>query len=139
MPSAGTIFRSWFDDVWNQGKAEHIGRYLSRDVVMHALDMNGADVRGPEGFQAFFEHLLENFSNIHFTVHEVVEEGDRAAGRWTARLTHSGDGFGAPATGETVNISGMSMIRVADGQVVEAWDEWDRLRLATACRMLTPV
>jgi steroid delta-isomerase-like uncharacterized protein len=137
MPSPGTIIRLWFEEVWNQRDASRIAVYLAPDAIIHAADMDGADARGPEGFRPFFEQFLENFSGIRFTVHDVIEDGDRAAGRWTVQLTHSGDGFGVPASGETMTITGMSMIRAVDGQVVEGWNEWDRLRLATTCRMLT--
>ncbi|MBC9178153.1 ester cyclase [Pseudoroseomonas ludipueritiae] len=139
MPSPGAIFRLWFEEVWNQRDASRIAAYLAPEAIIHAADMQGADARGPAGFQPFFEQFLENFSGIRFTVHEVIEAGDMAAGRWTVQLTHSGDGFGVRATGQTMAITGMSMIRVAGDQVVEGWNEWDRLRLATACRMLVPV
>ncbi|MBS7813084.1 ester cyclase [Roseococcus pinisoli] len=137
-PSAGTILRLWFEEVWNRKDVSLIETYFAPDGVTYALDLSGADARGPAAFQAFFEEFLASFPDIHFTVHDVVEDGDRAAGRWSARLTHSGDGFGFTASGETVTVTGMSMVRVENGMMVESWNEWDRLRLATACRMTAP-
>ncbi|MBO1076739.1 ester cyclase [Roseomonas marmotae] len=139
MPSAGLILRHWFEEVWNQKDASRMADYIAPECVLHSTDMAGSDLRGPAAFQIFFDQVQGNFSDVQFTVHDVVEQGDRAAGRWTARMTHTGDGFGVPATGRSVTISGMSMVRVEDGKVAEAWDEWDRFRLATTCGMVARV
>jgi predicted ester cyclase len=61
----------------------------------------------------FQQQLLQSFPDLKFTVHEIVENGDWAAGRWSAQATHSGDGLGVPATGETVKVTGMSMVRAS--------------------------
>lgn len=137
-PSPGTVLRLWFEEIWNKKDASRIETYFAPHGITYALDLSGADAEGPEAFRAFFEQFLESFPDVHFTVHDVIESGDRAAGRWSATLTHSGDGFGFTASGETVTVTGMSMIRVEDGMMVESWNEWDRMRLATACRMVGP-
>jgi predicted ester cyclase len=136
-PSAGTVLRLWFEEVWNRQDASRIAAYLAPEGVVHSLDMSGADARGPAAFQAFQQQILAGFAGIHVTVNDLVEDGDRAAARWTMRMTHSGQGVGEP-TGETVTVDGISLVRMADGMIVEAWDAWDRLRLLTACRVLQP-
>ncbi len=136
MPSPGELFHLWFEEIWNGRDESKVARYLAPDGILHALDMSGEDAHGPEAFHTFRQDMLSCFPDIHFTVHEVVEDADRAAGRWSAEATHAGDGMGAMATGEKIAITGMSMIRVADGQITEAWNEWDRIRLATACRIM---
>jgi hypothetical protein len=40
---------------------------------------------------------------------------------------HSGDGLGMPATQKTIHATGISIIRIANGQMVEAWQNWDML------------
>jgi len=41
--------------------------------------------------------------------------------RWTITSTHTGPFFGVAPTGRTVQVSGMDMLRVADGKFVEHW------------------
>jgi predicted ester cyclase len=137
-PSAGTIFRLWFDEVWNQRDPSRIATYFAPGGIAYAADLYGADVHGPAAFRAFFEQFLQSFSDVHFTVEDVWEFGNKAAGRWTLRLTHSGDGFGFTASGVTAKVTGMTMIRVEGGMIVEGWNEWDRMRLASACGMVKP-
>jgi len=138
MPSPGEMIRLWYEEVWNQRDAGKIPRYLAPDGIIHALDVAGDSAQGPEAFRAFQQQLLQSFPDLHFTVHDVIENGDWAAGRWSAEATHTGDGFGVNATGEPVRFTGMSMVRASGGQIVEAWNEWDRIRLATTCRMVMP-
>jgi predicted ester cyclase len=136
--SAGAVLRLWFDEVWNRRDAGRIRTYMAPDGIAHAVDETGADAHGPAAFEVFFERFLDSFSDIHFTMHDVVEAGPMAAGRWTARLTHSGPGLGVAPTGQTVTVSGMSMVRVEDGLIREGWNEWDRLGMATACQLAVP-
>jgi len=45
--------------------------------------------------------------------------------RWTATGTCREPFMGVPATGQAVDFTGIELIRIADGQVVERWGEWD--------------
>lgn len=136
--SPGEIMRLWFEEVWNQRNGERIAAYLAPHGVIRAADEAGADARGPEGFRGFHARFLAAFPELHFTLHDVIEQGTMAASRWSVRVVHGGDGLGVPPTGAAVTLTGMAMLRVEDGMVVEAWNEWDRLGLATACRMVAP-
>ena len=42
-------------------------------------------------------------------------------------MTHTGDHLGMPATGKQVRITGITIARIRDGQVIEGWDNWDQL------------
>jgi len=44
-------------------------------------------------------------------------------------MTHLGDDLGIPSTGRRVTVTGMSMARVRDGQMVEGWNNWDTMAL----------
>ena len=61
------------------------------------------------------------------TVHETIAEGDRVCVRWSSTGKHTGDGLGVPATGKTIEVTGISILRVAGGKIVEAWQNWDML------------
>jgi predicted ester cyclase len=131
------LIRLWFEEVWNRRDADRIAEYLAPDGVIHATDEEGGDTHGPQQFRAFHQRMLAAFPDIHFTVVEVLADDRMAAARWTARLTHCGIGMGEP-TGAAITLSGMSMLRVENGMGVEGWNEWDRLRLALACRRVVP-
>ena len=114
----------WFEEVWNKGRREAIAEMLSPHAVLHE---GGVDCAGPEGFYSFFDRLHAAFSDFRVTVHDTFAEGDRACLRWTCSCRHTGDALGMPATQKTVHVTGISILRVAEGRMVEAWQNWDML------------
>jgi predicted ester cyclase len=55
-------------------------------------------------------------------VRDMVAEDDRVAVRWVARATHTGSLFGEEATGRPVTVDGMTVHRVLDDRIAEAWE-----------------
>jgi steroid delta-isomerase-like uncharacterized protein len=121
-----TLGTRWFEEVWNKGRRSAIAEMLAPDSVLHE---GGEDSVGPEGFYAFYDRLNAAFSEFRVTVHDTIAEGDRACFRWTCSCKHTGDALGIPATQRTVHVTGMSIMRIADGRMVEGWQNWDMLGL----------
>jgi predicted ester cyclase len=61
------------------------------------------------------------------TIDDMVVEGDKVVGRFTFGGTHTGDLMGIAPTGKKVEMTGISIIRVADGKFVEEWQIYDAL------------
>jgi steroid delta-isomerase-like uncharacterized protein len=114
----------WFEEVWNKGRRASIAELLAPDAVLHEDDK---DIVGPEGFYAFYDRLNAAFSDFRVTVQDTIAEGDRVCVRWTCSCKHTGDAMGMPATQKTVHVTGMSILRVANGRMVEGWQNWDML------------
>jgi len=121
-----TFGARWFEEVWNKGRREAIAEMLPPDGVLHE---GRTDSVGPEGFYAFYDRLKAAFSDFHVTVHNTIAEGDLSCVRWSCSCKHTGDGLGMPATHKTVHVTGMSMIRIANGRMAECWQNWDMLGL----------
>lgn len=116
----------WFEEVWNKLRREAIAELLTPDAVLHE---SGTDTIGPEGFYPFYDRLRATLSDIHVTVHDTVVEGDKLVIRWSCTGRHTGGGLGVPATGRTIDVTGMSLMRVENGRLAEAWQNWDMLAL----------
>ena len=69
------------------------------------------------------------FPDLHFTLEDVIGEGDRVVVRWTATGTHKAEVMGVPATGKRVAVTGIEVSRFADGKLAETWVNWDALGL----------
>ncbi len=65
------------------------------------------------------------FPDLDFTIDDIVASGDRVGVRFTASGTQLAPFFGIPGTGRQVAWTGNMIFRVADGQIVEGWEEWD--------------
>ncbi len=72
---------------------------------------------------------LTAFPDLHFTIEDIVAEGDTVVVRSTARGTHQGELMGIPLTGKQVAVSGISITRIANGKAVEEWFNGDDLGL----------
>src|SRR5450432_812394 len=108
----------WFEEVWNKQRRDAIAELLTPDAVVH----DGAiDSTGPEGFYAFFDRMQSAVSGMHVTVHDTMADRDLICVRWSCTGQHTGDGLGIPSTGKTFHVTGLSMIRVANGKLVEGW------------------
>ncbi len=114
----------WFEEVWNKGRRAAIAEMLAPDGVLHE---GGTDCVGPEGFYPFFDRLNAAFSEFRVTVHDTIAEGDRVCVRWTCTCKHSGGALGMPASDRTVHVTGISIMRIANGRLVEGWQNWDML------------
>jgi len=118
--------RRWFEEVWNKGRRDAIPEMLAPDAVLHE---GGQDSVGPDGFYPLFDRFQNAMEDIQTTVHDSIVEGDRLCIRWSFAAKHSGPGLGIPASGKTVHVSGITIMRIADGKAVEGWQNWDMLGL----------
>ena len=88
------------------------------DVVLHGYP--GA-LQGRDGLRAFHEALWEAFPDARLTVEDLVVETDRAALRYRLQGTHSGPYLGVAPTGLSFDVEGLTLLRLAEGCVVEEW------------------
>ena len=120
------VFRRWFEEVWNEGRAEAIEEMFAEDGVAHGLaDASGAELRGPAHFREFQRGFRDAFPDIRVTVEDVIAEGDKVAGRCSARATHRSASLGFAATNRAVEFEGMCIARIRGGKIVEAWNTFD--------------
>ena len=74
---------------------------------------------------AFYDTLWSAFPDARVVLHDVVEQGDRLACRFTLTGTHQGEFLGVPATGRPIAMDGITILRFAGGQCVERWSQGD--------------
>jgi steroid delta-isomerase-like uncharacterized protein len=82
---------------------------------------------GREHFKEFASMYRSAFPDVHMQIEDQIAEGDRVATRWVAIGTHEGDLMGINPTGNRVTVAGMTIDRIADGQIAETWDNYDAL------------
>ena len=121
-----TLVHEWFDEVWHKGDEAALYRLFAEDGVAHGLeDGEGRPLVGPTAYGAFMSTYKGAFPDIRFTVEDTVQEGEKVAFRCVVEGTHTGEGLGIAPTGRPIRIEGMGIVRVQDGQIVEAWNVFD--------------
>ena len=58
-----------------------------------------------------------------------MPEGDRVTGRFVLTGTHKGSFMGLAATGRSVRLTGIDIVRVSDGRIAEWWYSEDAMGL----------
>ncbi len=124
------LLRRWFEEVWNKGRSDAIDEMFAADGIAHGLsDSEGTPLRGPNDFKPFHEIFRGAFPDVEVVVEDVIAEGDLVAARCSVRGKHTGDHLGVAASNAPVQFTGMSMVRIKDGKIVEAWNNFDFLQM----------
>jgi predicted ester cyclase len=118
--------RRWFEEVWNKSRREAISEMLLPESVLHEA---GIDSAGPEGFYPHHDRLRAALSDIHFDVDDSLADGNTICVRWVFTGRHTGEGLGVAPSGVAINVTGITIMRVANGMIVEGWQNWDMLGL----------
>ena len=115
------IVRRFSDELWGQGNLAVADDVLAMDLKEHnPLPGQGA---GREGHKQVVALFRSAFPDLQVTTEDVREEEDRVALRWKAEGTHHGDLMGLAPTGKRVTLTGIEILRVSGGKIVERWAE----------------
>jgi steroid delta-isomerase-like uncharacterized protein len=115
------------NELLDGGDAELVDELFAKDFVEHNA-MPGFEP-DRDGFKQLVTALHDAFPDFESEVHRQIAEDDVVVEHWTSTGTHEGELMGIPATGNTVTIEGIDILRIADGQVVERWTQMDSLGL----------
>lgn len=112
-------------DAWNAGS---LARYLDlydANVLLHGFPPGLPP--GREGAQAFYAGIWAAFPGSQLVIHQLVEQDDFLACRYSLHVTHTGEFMGVPPTGRSIEVDGQTMLRFAGGRCVERWNQADML------------
>jgi steroid delta-isomerase-like uncharacterized protein len=124
------LIRRWFEEVWNKGRADAIPELFAADGIAHGLSDDAANpLRGPAGFLPFHAQFRGAFPDIEVVVEDQIAEGDMVATRCSVRGRHTGDSLGFAATQAPVDFTGVTITRIKDGKIAEAWNNFDFMRM----------
>jgi len=119
------IARRWNEEVWGKGDLAAAGELLATDFVFNYPPPEVAP--DLEGYKQSMAMWRAPFADIRSTIEDMVAEGDKVAVRWTWGGTHTGEFWGIPPTGRQVTITGISILRIEGGKIVEEWGEMDNM------------
>src|SRR5688572_198944 len=119
------VVRSWFQEIWNEGREDAIGRLADDNFIAHGAP----SLRSVADFKVLYRQFRQALSDIDVTVDHTVTQGEYCAGYCRVTARHTGDGFGGAPTNQEVVFDGVVMARVRDGRIVEAWNCFDFLSM----------
>ena len=124
------LVRRWFEEVWNNGRADAIDEMFDANGIAHGLSDDPSNpIKGPNEFRPFHTLFREAFPNMMIVIEDMVAEGDKVATRCSVRAKHEGEFLGRVATGSPVEFTGITIVRIDKGKIVEAWNNFDFMAL----------
>jgi predicted ester cyclase len=123
------LMRRWFEEA-NNGKTAFMAVFdelHAIDIVGHGGD--GGEIRGLNHFKKECDEWLSGFPDLHFTIDDMIVEGDKVAIRTTWTGTHKGEIKGILPTNKKVTAWEIEIDRIVDGKIAEIWTRYDTLGL----------
>lgn len=105
-----------FDEVVNK---QQLG--VLDELVSPTLIFASSRPPGPEGVKGVVTWLHGAFVDLHYTINDLIAEGDKVAARLSAQGIHQGEYLGYPGTGKAVAFTEFMIFRFENGQIEEWW------------------
>jgi steroid delta-isomerase-like uncharacterized protein len=108
----------------NAGDIDGFGDRLADDFVEHEVTPGLEPTK--DGVKQFFRMYRGGFPDLRFEPEEFFTSGDKVAVYVRVTGTHSGEFMGMPATGKSIDVHGVDIVRFADdGLGYEHWGVFD--------------
>ena len=115
-----------YQNVWNSflaGDTSVINnKNFTEDVVV--VTSNG-DLVGIDACKEFYLNYLTGFTDIQWTIVDAFGQGNKLIKHWNFKGKHTGDFFGIPATGNSLNLSGTTIVTMREGRIAKEHDFFD--------------
>jgi len=118
------LARRFYDEILNGRKMNVADEILSLQYIDHS-----AAAPGLENFKTYLGMITSVFSDINVTVEDMFADEDKVAVRLTIHGTQSDSFRGFSARGGHATWSGMDIIHISNGKIVERWSERDFLHM----------
>lgn len=118
------LVRRYVNEILTAGRLEMLDQLLSPDFVDSTP--GAPDVRGPEVIRQSQQRARELFPEVEYKVDDLIAEGDKVVARYTVRATSKGS---ASEPGRPIEVTGVTIFRLADGKIREAWIVNDQVEM----------
>ena len=115
-----------YKNVWNTFLAGDTSvvndKNFTEDIIVVTSDGN---IVGIEACKEYYENYLIGFSDIEWTIVDAFGQGNKLIKHWNFKGKHTGTFFGIPATGNSLNLSGTTIVTMREGKIAKEHDFFD--------------
>ncbi len=125
------LVRRLFEQVFNNQNLSICEDLMAADFIERAAAPFSSDipgkVNGPQAMRGTVQWLLTQFPDLHFSIEELISEGDMIAVRVLGEGTNLGPIGPIPPTGRRFESRSSHWYRVQNGKLAEHWATRDDL------------
>ena len=118
------LVHRWIEAI-NKKNMAVFDEIFAANYVVHTPGVE--EKSSPESVKQLMTGFLTAFPDLHFTVEDIIAEGDKVVTRWTSQGTYKVEFMGIAPTGKQVKQTGIAIYHIVEGKVVEEWAERDML------------
>ncbi len=119
------LVRRFYEEI-DKGNIEILDELVAEDYIDHNPPPFPGLAAGREGLKQAFRIFQQATPGVH-VIEDQFANGDRVVTRLRSTGKHEGDLPGAPRTGNHLEMTSITIHRIADGKLVEKWSEKDVL------------
>ncbi len=108
-----TIVRRFMTEILEQGNMSLIDQLCAPNYV------NRLTGQGVESFKQMSGLMKAAIPDFHFTIENLVAEGDQVVARFTITGTITGSVMGSKPSGKAISARGLTYYRLSNGKIVE--------------------
>lgn len=117
------MYTQVWDNIINNGEINLINnQHFDENITAISSPKN---IIGIKDFKAYYQNFITGFSDREFIVINVFGQGDKIVKHWSFKGKHTGDFFEIPATGNLVNIEGVTLVKMKNGKIAQEQDFMD--------------
>ena len=119
--------RRLIEEAFNEGNFDVIDEVCAEVFIDHDPMMGD---QGAEEAKQAIAGYRQAFPDLHCTIEDAIDAGDKVILRWSADGTFENEFMGLEPTHERGNpVKGITIDRYDGGECVESWSQWDSLTL----------
>lgn len=121
------LVRRFYEEI-DKGNLDAMDELVAEDYIDHNPPPIPNLPPGREGLKQAFKLFWDATPGYH-RIEDQIAEGDKVVTRLTSFGKHEGDLPGAPATGNEMKMTSITIHRIKDGKLAEKWSEKDMISL----------
>jgi steroid delta-isomerase-like uncharacterized protein len=111
-------------DAVNHRDLDALDQIFDPELINHGADPG--EPRGAHHFKHVFQDFIAACPDFQVTIDDSITKEDKLVVRWTDTGTHTGAPLlSVPATGKQITLTGIEILRIREGKIVERWAEND--------------
>jgi len=109
-------------DAMNTGDAELVSQTIDEVFEPDVKQHSPFEATGTQTLKEMVvARLYRAFPDLHITIEDLIEEGDKVVEKDTVTGTHQGEYNGLQPTGKSVSYSEIFIMRFVNGRIAEIW------------------
>ncbi|MCW8329832.1 ester cyclase [Photobacterium sp. SDRW27] len=112
----------WFTDVWSRADGRLLTEYATDPFNFH-LPGGRALTLSHEQYLNFISIWCQRFKDVHFTINDVINDGDKTVALYQCSATYNGGWARIPPKKQHVTMTGMVYFIRKEGMITDCWLE----------------